>query len=113
MEENDTVNNNDPKASANILEVSNHDRELIEEIKSKIGHDFDTELQGFKKVDRVVLREHVRNVNRVLGNIVTDNITVTKKLVKTCATLIGRKLGLKSCRKRIETKEPWWKRRTN
>ena len=96
MEENDTVNNNDPMASANILEISNHDRELIEEIKSKIGHDFDTELQGFKKVDRVVLREHVRNVNRVLGNIVTDNITATKKLLKTCATLIGRQLGLKS-----------------
>ena len=48
-----------------------------------------------------------------MGNIVTDNITATNNLVKACAILIGRKLGLKSSRKRIEAKEPWWKRRIN
>ena len=37
----------------------------------------------------------MQNVNRVLDNILTDNITVTNNLVKTCATLIGIQLGLK------------------
>ena len=107
------VSNNGPMASANILELSDHDRELLEEIKSTIENDLDTELQGFKNVDRSLLREHVQNVNRVLANIVTDNITATNNLVKVCAILIGRKLGLKPSRKRIEKKEPWWKRRIN
>ena len=107
------VSNNGPMASENILELSDHDRELLEEIKSTIENDLDTELQGFKKVDRSVVREHVQNVNRVLGNIVTDNKTSTNNLVKACAILIGRKLGLKPSRKRRETIEPWWKRRIN
>ena len=66
MEENDVVNNNGPLASANILELIDHDRELLKEIKSTIENDLDTELQVFKMVDRTVLREHVQNVNRVL-----------------------------------------------
>ena len=113
LEETVMVSNNGPMASENILELSDHDRELLEEIKSTVENDLDTELQGFKKVDRAVLREHVQNVNRVLGNIVKDNITATNNLVKACAILIGRKLGLKPSRKRIEAKEPWWKRRIN
>ena len=72
-----------------ILELSNYDGELLEEIGSTIENDLYTELQGFKKVDRAILREHVQNVNRVLGNIVTDNITATNNLVKTCAILIA------------------------
>ena len=48
-----------------------------------------------------------------MGSIVTDNITATNNLVKACAILIGRKLGLKPRCKRIERKEPWWKRRIN
>ena len=97
LEETAMVSNNGPMASENILELNDHDREL----------------QGFKKVDTSVLREHVQNINRVLGNIVTDNITAKNNLVKACAILIGRKLGLKPSRKRIEAKEPWWKRRIN
>ena len=34
VEGNDTVNNNDPMASASILEVSSHERELIDKITS-------------------------------------------------------------------------------
>ena len=91
LEENDTVNliNHVPLTSATTLELSHQDRELIEEIKSTIENDLETELQGFKKVDRALLREHVQNVNRVLGSIVTDNITATNNLVKACAILIG------------------------
>lgn len=48
-----------------------------------------------------------------MGNKVTDSIAATNNLVKACAILIGRKLGLKPSRKRIETKEPWLKRRIN
>ena len=113
LEENDMVSNNGPMASANILELSDHDRELLQEIKSTKENDLDTELQRFKKLDRSVLREHVQNVNRVLGNIATDNITAKNNLVKACALLIGRKLGLKPSRKGRETKEPWLKRRIN
>ena len=48
MEENDVVNNNGPSASANILELIFHDRELLKEIKSTIENDLHTELQVFK-----------------------------------------------------------------
>ena len=45
VEENDLVDIidiNGPMASANILELSDHDRELLEEIKSTIENDLDT-----------------------------------------------------------------------
>ena len=100
-------------ASANILELANHDRERIEEVKSRIKKDLDAELQGFRKEDRALLRQHVQNENRVMGNIVIDNITATNNLVWACAILVGVKLGLKASREKIETKEPWWKRRIN
>ena len=106
VEENDVVNNNGPMASANILELLDYDRELLEEAESTIEHDLDTEREGFKKVDRAVLREHVKNV-------VTDNKAATNNLVKACSILIGRKLGPKPSHKRIETKDPFWRRRIN
>jgi len=48
-----------------------------------------------------------------LGNKVTDSIAATNNLVKACAILIGRRLGLKLSCNTIETKEHWWKRRIN
>ena len=113
VEENNTVNSHGPMASANILELANHDRERIEEVKSRIKKDLDAKLHGFRKKDRALLRQHVQNVNRVMGNIVIDNITATNNLVWACAILVGVKLGLKASRETIETKEPWWKRRIN
>ena len=91
------VSNIGPIASAN-------DGELLEELKSAIENDLDTELQGFKKVDRSVLREHVQILNIVLVSRVTDNITAKNNLVKACAILIGRKLGLRPSCERRETK---------
>ena len=63
VEENDTVNlNHGPLTSATTLERSHQDRELIEEIKSTIENDLETELQKFKKVDRALLRELVQKM---------------------------------------------------
>ena len=47
MEENDTVNliNHGSLTSATMLELIHQDRELIEEMKSTIENDLDTELQ--------------------------------------------------------------------
>lgn len=72
------------------------------------------ELQGFKKVDRILLRYHVKKVNGVLKNFATENITGTDNLIKACTILIGRNVVLKPNRKRAYVmKEPWCKRRMN
>ena len=44
----------------NIQELRDEEREFIEEISRIIEQNLDTELQGFKKVDRSLLRKHVK-----------------------------------------------------
>ena len=100
--------------SASIEELNNEDREVIKELNSIIENDLHIELQGFKKIDRTLLWEHVKSINGVLKNVATESVTGTNNLLKACAILIGRKVGLKPVRRRANgKKEPWWKRRIN
>ncbi|XP_063599202.1 uncharacterized protein LOC134775604 [Penaeus indicus] len=108
VEGNSTEDDQPGSVLMNIQELTDEEREIIEEISSITEHNLDMELQGFKKVERTLLRKHVKEVNNVLGNIVTESISGTNN----CTILIGRKLGLKPYRKRANgMKEPWWKRR--
>ena len=99
---------------ADIEELNNEDREIIKELNSIIENDLHIELQGFKKIDRTLLREHVKSINGVLKNVATESVTGTNNLLKACAILIGRKVGLKRVHRTANgKKEPWWKRRIN
>ena len=50
---------------------------------------------GFKRVDRNVLTEWTKMVNRVVSEIKTSNITDTNKLINATAIYIARHVGLK------------------
>ena len=68
---------------------------------------------GFKRVDRKVLAEWTKKVNRLVSEIQTTmNITDTNKLINATAIYIARQVGLKmgGCEKK-GSKEPRWKRR--
>ena len=67
---------------------------------------------GFKRVDRKVLAEWTKKVNRVVSEIQTSNITDTNKLINATAIYIARQVGLKmGGREGKGSKEPRWKRR--
>ena len=50
---------------------------------------------GFKRVDRKVLAEWTKKVNRVVSEIQSTNITDTNKLINATAIYIARQVGLK------------------
>ena len=67
---------------------------------------------GFKRVDRKVLAEWTKKVNRVVSEIQTTNITDTNKLINATAIYMERQVGLKmgGCEGK-GSKEPGRKRR--
>ena len=70
------------------------------------------ELRGFNKIDRRVLAEWSRKINRILKHIRTENITDTNIIAKAVIIYVGKKIGLKACgSKNKKESEPWWKRR--
>ncbi|XP_063592543.1 uncharacterized protein LOC134769733 [Penaeus indicus] len=78
----------------------------LEEIRKRMVN-VNFEEDGFKKVERTLLRRHVKEVNNVLGKIVPESISGTNNLIKACTILIGRKVGLRPYRKRANgMKEP-------
>ena len=51
-------------------------------------------------------------VNAILKEIKSDNITENNRLIKLYVIFVGEKLGLKLNQRRGNAvKEPWWKRR--
>ena len=73
--------------SANIQELNSEDRAIIKEINSIIENNLDSELQWFKKVDRTLLRAHMKNINGILKNVATESVTRANNLIKACAIL--------------------------
>ena len=53
------------------------------------------ELRGLNKIDRCVLAEWPRKINRILNHIRTENITDTNILIKAVKVYVGKKFGLK------------------
>ena len=67
---------------------------------------------GFKRVDRNVLTEWTKKVNRVVSEIQTSNVTDTNKLINATAIYIAKQVGIKmSGHEGKGSKEPRWKRR--
>ena len=75
-------------------------------------HNLDEEINGFKRVDRNLLKDWRTKVNAFLKEVKSDNITLTNRLIKECVISVGRKVGFKpSQRKGNAVKELWWKGR--
>ena len=59
-------------------------------------HNLDEEVNGFKKLDRSLLKDWTTKVNTILKEVKSDNITKTNRLTKTCVIFVGRKEDPKS-----------------
>ena len=66
---------------------------------------------NLKTVDRRALNELVNEIDNVLADIRTDNITDTNKLIHATAVYVAREFGFGERNKAYRMKEPWWKRR--
>ena len=65
-------------------------------------------LRGFTKIDRCVLAEWSRKINRILKHIRTENITDRNILIKAVIVYVGKKIGLKTCRSKNKKKLESW-----
>ena len=67
---------------------------------------------GFKKVDKKVLADWTKKVNRVVSEIQTTNITDTNKLINATAIYIARQVRLKmgGCERKRNQESPWKRR---
>ena len=66
---------------------------------------------NLKQVDRRALNELVNEIDNVLADIRTDNISDTNKLIRATAVYVAREFGFGERNKAYRMKEPWWKRR--
>ena len=66
VEDNSTEDDHPSLVFVNIQELTDEEREIVEDINSITEHNLDVELQGFKKVERTLLKGHVKKVNSVL-----------------------------------------------
>ena len=85
---------------------------MIKNITEMAEHDLDDEVNGFKNVDRNLVKVWAMKVNRVLKEIKSVNMTDTNRLIRACVIFLGRKLGLKSKQRRGNAlKGTWWRTR--
>ena len=68
---------------------------MIKNIIEIAERNLDEEVNGFKKVDKNLLKDWAMKVNAILKEIKSDNITGTNKLIKAFVIFVGRKVGLK------------------
>ena len=68
---------------------------MIKNVTEIAERNLDEEANGFKKVDKNLLKDWTMKVNAILKEIKSDNIIGTNKLIKACVIFVGRKVGLK------------------
>ena len=94
----------------NIKGMSEEEKIMIKNIIKIAEHNVDEEVNGFKKVDRNLLKDWTMKVNAILKKIKYKNITETNRLIIVCTIFVGRRVDLKPNQRRgDEMKEPWWK----
>ena len=107
------LQNNVSLSFENVEGRSEEEKIMIKNIIEIAEHNLEEEVNGFKKVDRNLLKDWTMKINAILKGIKSENITETNRLIRACAIFVGRKVGLKPKQRRGNpVKEPWWKRRT-
>ena len=98
-----------------IVETDDRSEEaknMITEIVETMKNGQKSNIKGWKKVDRTVLNDWTKKVNKTPKEIRTENITNTNKLINAVPVYIARKVGLKTGSTSMNyNKDPWWKRR--
>ena len=91
---------------------NDEERQMIKDILEIMRNGLVWNGAGFKRVDRTVLAESIKKVNKVVSEIQTTNITDTNKFINATANYIARQVGLKmgGCEGK-GSKEPRRKRR--
>ena len=106
------LQNNVSLSFENIEGRREEEKIMIKNIIEIAEHNLEEEVNGFKKVDRNLLKDWTMKTNAILKGIKSENITGTNRLIRACAIFVGRKAGLKPKQRRENpVKEPWWKRR--
>ena len=101
------LQNNVSMSLGNVERMSEEKKIMIKNIIEIAEHNLDEEVNGFKKVDRNLLKDWTMKVNAILKEIKSENITETNRLIKACVIFVGRKVGLKSNQRRGNpVKEP-------
>ena len=104
--------NNVSLSFENIEESSEEEKIMIKNIIEIAEHNLEEKVNGFKKVNRNLLKDWTMKIKATLKGIKSENITGTNRLIRACAIFVGRKVGLKPKQRRGNpVKEPWWKRR--
>ena len=112
-DQNSGNDNNDDQGEAteNVEGRSEEEKIMIKNIIEIAEHNLEEEVNGFKKVDRNLLKDWTMKTNAILKGIKSENITEINRLIRVCAIFVGRKVGLKAKQSRGNpVKEPWWKR---
>ena len=105
------LQNNVSLSFENVEGRSEEEKIMIKNIIEIAEHNLEEEVNGFKKVDRNLLKDWTMKTNAILKGIKSENITEISRLIRVCAIFVGRKVGLKAKQSRGNpVKEPWWKR---
>ena len=80
---------------ADTEDLGEEEQTTIQNILDLMKDNIRIELRGLNKIDRCVLAEQSRKINRILNHIRTENITDTNILIKAVKVYVGKKFGLK------------------
>ena len=94
------LQNNVSLSFENIEGRSEEEKIMIKNIIEITEHNLEKEVNGFKKVDRNLLKDWTMKTNAILKGIKSENITGTNILIRACAIFVGRKVGLKPKQRR-------------
>ena len=106
------MQNNISLSFENVEGRTEEEKIIFKNIIEIAEHNLDEEVNGFKKVDRNLLKDWTMKVNAILKEMKSENITENHRLIRACAIFVGRKVDLKRNQRRENTvNKPWWKRR--
>ena len=81
----------------NTENLREQEKTIIQNVLDLMKGSSRIELRGFNKIDRCVLAEWSRKINRILKHIKTDNVTDTNILIKADIVNVGKKIDVKAC----------------
>ena len=84
----------------NIEGKSEEKKIMIKNIIEIAEHNLEDDVNGFKKVDRNLLKDWTMKINAILKGAKSENVTETNRLIRACAIFVGRKVGLKPKKRR-------------
>ena len=89
------LQNNVSLSFENVEGRSEEEKIMIKNIIEIAEHNLEEEVNGFKKVDRNLLKDWAMKINAILKGIKSENIMETNRLIRACAIFVGGKVGLK------------------